>query len=154
MTEAREHISIVRETGFSLLSEGKTLKIRAEGYSMYPSVKPGSVIYIEAPGQDYMPLRGEIIAWKRQTGFVVHRVIRIIDRPDSKELVTRGDSCRYEDQPVEMGKLAGKVVRIETPSGTKVAEGRELITKPLYLYNRLLVWFILRFKKVKNLIGG
>ncbi|HOO98744.1 MAG TPA: hypothetical protein PLV06_05815 [Bacteroidales bacterium] len=151
MTDSRPYVNAIRETGFSLLSEGKTLKIRAEGYSMYPAVKPGAVIYIEALPKNYLPLTGEIIAWKRKSGFVVHRVVRIIKNDDETEIVTRGDSCRYEDLPVAMEKLAGKVVKIETRSGTIVAEGSELISKPLYLYNRLMVWFIVRFKKLFNL---
>ena len=43
--------SVLKEIGFMLLAEGKTLKVKAEGYSMYPSIKPGSVIYIEPFGE-------------------------------------------------------------------------------------------------------
>ena len=38
---------IVKEIGFSLLAEGKIIRIRADGYSMFPAIMPGSVIMIE-----------------------------------------------------------------------------------------------------------
>lgn len=152
MNDIRERHELAREIGFSLLAEGKILKVRAEGYSMYPAIKPGSVICIEPPGKGYTPAKGEIIAWRRQSGFVVHRVVRILKTGDGIKIITRGDSGRYEDQPVGSDVLAGRVVRIESPSGRIIQSREELIRKPLYIYNRLMVWFLLRMKRVKDLI--
>ena len=46
---SKNHLShtVLKEIGFSLLAEGKTIRVKAEGFSMYPSIKPGSVIFIE-----------------------------------------------------------------------------------------------------------
>jgi signal peptidase I len=141
---------VVKEVGFSLLAEGKTIRIRADGYSMYPSIKPGSVIYIEPFTDDKYPVPGEIISWKRDTGFVVHRLKRIISEEGKKCFITRGDSCAYEDQPVLKDQIAGKVIRVENSSGKRAVSGYQLIHKPNYLYNRLLIWFLIRLKKVIN----
>jgi len=146
----KESRSLAREIGFSLLAEGKTIRIRAEGYSMYPLIRPGYVIYIEPFTEDENPVPGEIIAWKRDTGFVVHRLIRITRENGGIVFITRGDSCAYEDKPVTKDQVAGKVKRTEKRSGKQTRSGEELIRKPGYLYNRLLVWFIIRIKKVKR----
>jgi signal peptidase I len=141
---------MVKEVGFSLLAEGKTIRIRADGYSMYPAIKPGSVIYIEPVIDDQYPAPGEVISWKRDTGFVVHRLKRITREDGKTYFITRGDSCAYEDRPVLKDQVAGKVVRIESAPGKRTVSGYQLIRKPNYLYNRLLVWFVIRFKKVLN----
>jgi signal peptidase I len=143
---------IVKEVGFSLLAEGKTLKVKADGYSMYPAIKPGSVIYIEPFIDEQIPAPGEIIAWKRDTGFVVHRLIRKVKEEDKICFITRGDSCVNEDKPVFREQIAGKVIRTEDPSGKRYETGQGLISKPGYLYNRILVWFIIRLNKVRNLV--
>ncbi len=90
----------MKNIGFSLLDEGTTLKVKAEGYSMYPSIKPGSVILIEPLADGLFPSPGEIIAWKRESGLVVHRLVRITKEENKICYITRGDSCAYEDQPI------------------------------------------------------
>lgn len=148
MSRKPDTYSLLREIGFSLLEEGKTLKVKAEGYSMYPSIKPGSVIHIEPLSENVTPSPGEIIAWKRPSGFVVHRLLRIIITGNQAAFITRGDSCRYEDQPVGRDQVAGRVVKVETVSGKIISSDTRLIHKPSYLYNRLIVWFILRIRKI------
>jgi signal peptidase I len=151
MSKNPDTYSILKEIGFSLLGEGKTLKVRADGYSMYPAIKPGSVIQIEPLSENHTLSPGEIIAWKRQSGFVVHRLVRIIKEGNPIVLITRGDSCAGEDQPVRRNQVAGRVIKVETASGRVVSSGEELIRKPFYLYNRLLVWFIIRIRKALTL---
>jgi signal peptidase I len=143
-----ENNIIVKEIGFSLLAEGKTLRVKADGFSMYPSIKPGSVILIEPAPAGYFPSPGEIIAWKRKSGLVAHRLVRIAKEGTKVLYFTRGDSCAYEDRPVTHDQIAGKVIQVETPSGTILASGEKLIRKPSYLYNRLMVWVLVRIRKV------
>jgi signal peptidase I len=149
----KESHNLVKEVGFSLLAEGKTVRIRADGYSMYPLIRPGNIIYIEPFAEDEAPLPGTVIAWKRETGFVVHRLIRIIREEERTNFITRGDSCINEDKPVTADQLAGLVVRTENSRGKRIRSGEELIRKPNYLYNRLLVWFVIRFRKLMSLAG-
>ena len=143
---------IVKNIGFSLLDEGTTIRVKTDGYSMYPFIKPGAIILIEPLKEESVPVPGEIIAWKRESGFVVHRLIRIVKSGNEVRYITRGDSCSFKDQPVSREQIAGKVVRIETGSGKIKVSGNELIRKPVYLYNRFLVWGLLRVKRV--LIGS
>lgn len=136
--------SITKELGFSLLAEGKTIRIRADGYSMFPAIKAGYIIYIE-PVTDPSP--GDVIAWKRETGFVVHRLVRVTNEENQVYYISRGDSCANEDQAVKKEQIAGKVIDIESTSGKKKTIEKKKLSKFHYIYNRLLVWFIVRFKK-------
>jgi len=143
--------SVIRDLGFSLLAEGKVLKIKADGYSMYPSIRPGSVIFIEPLGEESGPAPGEIIAWKRESGFVVHRLIRILRDGNEIRYFTRGDSCGYEDQPVTREQISGKVVRVENRKN-KLTDGSYLFRKPCYFINRLTVWLIIKTKRILKII--
>ena len=137
----------IRDLGFSLLTEGKVLKIRASGYSMYPLIKPGSVIFIEPLMENKNPVPGEILAWKRESGFVVHRLVRIIMKGNEIIYITRGDSCGNEDKPVTKEMIAGKVIRVENINKVPM-EDHQLVRKPCYFINKLKVWFIIIQKKI------
>jgi signal peptidase I len=152
MNKTRENHNIVKEIGFSLISEGKILKVKADGYSMYPAIKPGSVVLIEPLTENMVPDPGEIIAWIRESGFVVHRLTRMIKISDETMFITRGDSCAYEDQPVSKEQIAGKVISVETGSGKIKASGKELISKPDYLYNRLIVWMLIKIRRINKIL--
>jgi signal peptidase I len=142
--------TVLKEIGFRLLSEGKIVRIKAEGFSMYPSIKPGSVIFIEPYRKDVSPVPGEIIAWKRESGFVVHRVVRCYEKDAIIYFVTRGDSSMAEDEPVLFDNIAGKVIRVEYPEGNPVHESHYLDKNPNYSFNRFKVWIILQFSRVKR----
>ena len=83
---------ILKNVGFTLLSEGKTIRIKAHGYSMYPSIKPGSLILIEPIKIKGNPVPGEIIAIKRESGLIVHRLTRIVVNNGITTYIARGDS--------------------------------------------------------------
>ncbi len=143
--------SVLKEIGFTLLAEGKTLKVKAEGYSMYPSIKPGSIIYIEPVESNNEPASGDIIAWKKDSGFVVHRLIRVIKERDRNLFVTRGDSCITEDEPVTFEQLAGRVVKVETQGGKVIPSISYLNISPKYSVNRLMVRIKSYFNRVKRI---
>jgi signal peptidase I len=148
MNKDAESHTIIKETGFSLLAEGKIIRVRVNGYSMYPAIKPGSVVLIEPFNEEMNPMPGEIIAWKRESGFVVHRLVSIIKNDDGIMFKTRGDSCSFEDQPVSGEQVAGRVTSVETSSGKILKSGNELIQHPAYLYNRLRIWILLKCRKI------
>jgi signal peptidase I len=145
--------SALKEIGFSLLAEGKTIRVKAEGFSMYPTIKPGSVIFIEPFKQDTEPVPGEIIAWKREEGFVVHRLMKIAEKDNARFIITRGDSSISEDEPVLHDQIAGRVVRVENPEGNPVPPVQYLNKKPNYTFNRILVRIISQFYRVKKIFN-
>lgn len=147
MNRAADNNDIIRDVGLSLLSEGKTIKVIAGGYSMFPAIKPGTLIFIEPITGGSFPSPGEIIAWKRESGLVVHRVIRVLRNGPLTTFITRGDSCAIEDTPLPAEMIAGKIIRAEDRSG-KILSGDELVQKPFYLYNRIFVWILLRIRRI------
>jgi signal peptidase I len=151
---SKNHLShtILKEIGFRLLAEGTAIRVKAEGFSMYPYIRPGSVLYIEPVDLDSGLVTGDIIAWKRESGFVVHRLVRIYERENLKYFVTRGDSIMAEDEPVLFGQIAGRVVKVEYPEGNPVPADNYKNKKPNYSFNRSLVWIILQFRRVKKIL--
>ena len=98
------------------------------------------------------PVPGEIIAWKRESGLVAHRVVRIFEKENQTFFITRGDSSAHEDQPVIKDQIAGKVIRIELTDGKPVPLATSLKKKHTYFINRLLVWMILHLNQFKRMI--
>ena len=152
---SKDHLSytILKDLGFRLLAEGKTIKVKAEGTSMYPSIKSGSIILIEPLKQGYDPVAGEIIAWKRDSGIVVHRLVSSYITKHQKYYVTRGDTSIAEDEPVILEQIAGKVVRVENPEGKPVSPEKYINKQPNYSLNRFLVRIISQFYRVKKLFN-
>jgi len=148
MSENLNNHNIIKEISFSLLTEGKSIKVRADGYSMYPAIKPGSIIYIDPISSDSSPGPGEIIAWKRESGFVLHRLVRIIKKDNKTVYFTRGDSCAREDQPITFDQIAGRIVRVENREGEIAKYNKSVSYKPNYYFNRLIVLGIHIFKKI------
>lgn len=149
MNSGNKYFSSVKDVSSALLSEGKTIRIKAHGYSMYPSIKPGSVIIIEPLSQKGNPSPGEIIAIKRENGLVVHRLIKIMIKDGKRIYIARGDSNVYSDAPVPIERIAGRIVRAE-PSGENPEPADIKINKrPKYIINRFRVIGILTRKKIK-----
>jgi hypothetical protein len=144
---------ILKNVGLNLLSEGKTIRIKAHGYSMYPCIKPGSVILIEPLQLKGMPVAGEIIAIRRENGLVVHRLSKIIRKNGTDYYIARGDSNAWDDNPVKIDKIAGRIIRAETSGENNIPADIRINTKPDYIANRLRVIGIILFKKIKGKIG-
>ena len=149
MNNIRKKHTIIKNIGLSLLSEGKTIRIKAHGYSMYPSIKPGSLILIEPIKLKGLPKPGEIIAIKRENGLVVHRLVRSVVNNGVTSYIARGDSNAYADNPVNIGKIAGRVVGAETTGENPVKADISINKNPNYISNRLRVIFLIIWRKIK-----
>ena len=148
MNNPAKNQNIVKDIGLTLLSEGKTIRIKAHGYSMYPCIKPGSMILIEPLKEKGLPVPGEIIAIKRENGMIVHRLSRIIIKNGVKTYIARGDSNAYADEPVKIDKIAGRIVRAETTGENQRLADIRINTRPNYFLNRLRVIGIFLWKKI------
>jgi signal peptidase I len=151
MIKDRLSHTVLKDVGFSLLTEGKTIRVKAEGISMYPSIKSGSVIFIEPLQQGTVPIPGEIIAGQKDSGIVVHRLISTYRQKYQIYFVTRGDSSLAEDEPVLIDQIAGKVVRVENPEGKPVPPEKYINKKPNYTFNRFLVRIISQLYRIKKI---
>jgi signal peptidase I len=149
MNNYRKKQKIVKEVGFNLLSEGKTIRIKAHGYSMYPSIKPGSVILIEPIRLKGAPVPGEIIAIRRENGLVVHRLTKVVVENGVTCYIARGDSNAHADNPVKIDKIAGRIVRTETTAENPVPADIRKNIRPNYFFNRIRVICLIIWKKIR-----
>ena len=148
MNNWRNNHAIVKDIGLTLLSEGKTIRIKAHGFSMYPSIKPGSLILIEPLNINGLPRPGEIIAIRRENGLIVHRLSKIIRKNGVSYYIARGDSNAYADNPVKIDKIAGRIIRAESTGENPVPANVSINTKPNYFINRIRVICIILWKKI------
>jgi signal peptidase I len=144
-----ENKMIIRNTGLTLLSEGKTIRMKAHGYSMYPSIKPGSLVLIEPIHLKGAPLPGEIIAITVEKGLIIHRLVKIVVKRNEKYFIARGDSNPYADNPVKTDKITGRVVGAESTGENPVPADIRINTRPNYFLNRIRVLGLILWKKIK-----
>ncbi len=149
MSNYRNNRNLVKNPGLTLLSEGKTIRIKAHGYSMYPCIKPGSLILIEPIRLKRLPVPGEIIAIKREKGLVVHRLSKIVVNNGVTSYIARGDSNAYADNPIKIDEIAGRIVGAETTGENPVPADIRINAKPKYFSNRIRVIFLLLWKKFR-----
>jgi len=109
-------------------------KFRYHGNSMFPTFKPGQVLYLRPEGRSPKP--GDIVVFQSQGRHVVHRVERIVDA----EYITRGDNNSREDMnPILLDQIIGIVEekdewgKIQPVSGDKAG-----------LYKARFRWKLLR----------
>ncbi len=140
--------TLVKDISLTLLSEGKTIRIKAHGYSMFPCIKPGSMLLIEPFKLKELPVPGEIIAIKRDAGLIVHRLNKIITDNGVTSYIARGDSNAYADSPVKIDMIIGRIVRAETTGENQVLADIRINKRPNYIMNRLKVIFIFLKKKI------
>lgn len=141
--------SIVKDISQSLLSEGKTIRIKAHGYSMYPCIKPGSLILIEPVSNKGLPRQGEIIAIRRENGLVVHRLTKIVRKNGILYYLARGDSNAFIDDPVTIDKIIGRIIKAETTGENQVLADIRINTRPGYFINRMRVIGLILWKKIR-----
>jgi signal peptidase I len=142
--------AMVTNTGLILLSEGKTIRIRAHGYSMYPSIRPGSQVLIEPVRFKGPPVKGEIIAIVKNDGLIIHRLIKIISRNNISLYIARGDSNAFADDPVKLDKIAGRVVGAETTAENTIPADIRINTRPKYIMNRIRVIGLHLWRKISQ----
>jgi signal peptidase I len=148
MNNYRNKQAMVKDISLTLLAEGKTIRIKAHGYSMYPCIKPGSMLLIEPVKLKGVPVPGEIIAIQRENGLVVHRLTKTVRKNGVTFFIARGDSNAYADDPVKSDKIVGRIVRAETTGENQVLADIRINTRPSYILNRFRVIGMMLWKKL------
>ncbi len=106
-----------------LLHQGKSIRFRAPGRSMHPTIKDGEVIMV-APIVPSDVRQGDIVLYRANGNVYAHRVVGIQGkrddpgprsvRPNSHQLFTlRGDALGALDEEVHPDQLLGKVVSVD-----------------------------------------
>jgi signal peptidase I len=152
MNKYKRYTSAIKNMSVSLLNEGKSIRIKAHGFSMFPAIKPGSLLVIEPLEKKGKPVPGEIVAIKRESGIVVHRVVKRVMKDGKEYFVTRGDSNSMADNPVLIEKIAGRVVKSEPTGENPLPADVRINKRPMFVINRLRVIFIFLVQKGKKIL--
>ena len=108
MADADRHQIVLDLAVESLRRSGK-LRMRVQGTSMLPAIRPGSYIAVRQAAPDQM-VTGDIVLLKTSTGLRLHRLVEIRHEPSGTVFVTRGDNHRHNDTPAGAPDLLGRMV--------------------------------------------
>lgn len=113
------------ELAADILRRFGEVRVRVNGVSMMPAVRPGDVIVAQrCRAAELKP--GQIALYRRGTGLVAHRVLRM----DGGRMISRGDALSCEDSPAEEADIVGRVVL--------VTRGRRRVDPGLTLLRRVV----------------
>jgi signal peptidase I len=71
--------------------------------SMWPALKAGDVVFIEAVDRDKLEV-GNILVWQKEGSYTIHRLVRL----EETTVVTKGDANFKEDDPVPYESVVGR----------------------------------------------
>jgi hypothetical protein len=94
-----------------ILASGGTVRLRAFGTSMLPTLWPGDILTIE--GKSCHPAAGDIVLVLLNQRPFVHRVKERRDGDGYSQWITRGDAVPQSDPPATDSELLGKVSFIQ-----------------------------------------
>lgn len=123
----------------SLLREGWRIRLRVSGWSMKPTIPPGSLVRVEPNRPEAVPPFGTVILLELpEKRLLAHRLIDVRDG----RLITKGDACKTEDPPHPMSSLIGRIVAVESPRQRDLSTRRWMLLGRImgWLYPRLIVW--------------
>lgn len=112
------------ELAGEVLRSSGTLRMRAIGRSMLPTVWPGDMLVFE-PVRSNDVSEGDIVLFSNGRQFVAHRVVTKSNAPGGARVQTQGDAVARADSPVSASDLLGKVAFI-LRNGKSVEPGRSL----------------------------
>jgi hypothetical protein len=89
-----------------------TLKLRATGISMLPTLWPGDLLTVQSVGPE-IAQPGDILLYMRGGRFFVHRLVKRNHGHDKSSLVPRGDCMSEDDPPIGTHELLGKITEVQ-----------------------------------------
>jgi signal peptidase I len=109
VSDALHFIHVIEE----LLSGGHSVRFRAPGWSMHPTIRNGEIITVVPIGESPIQV-GDIVLYRRGRAAVAHRVIRVQSASGrSGAFVLRGDAALSCDRPIQLAQVLGRVMAIE-----------------------------------------
>jgi signal peptidase I len=103
--------SIVNAVIADALARGSSVRFRADGDSMYPTIRSGESITVVAVAADAV-VPGEILLYRRGVRLLAHRVVAVTTSGAGRVFELRGDAKASSDAPVGADAVVGKVVAV------------------------------------------
>ncbi len=96
-----------------LLRRGHSVRFRAKGGSMRPTIREGEAITV-APARPGGIRRGDVILYRTERGVIAHRVADVAKRRDGALVfIPRSDASGSRDEAVGESAILGRVVAVE-----------------------------------------
>jgi signal peptidase I len=121
-----------------------TVRLKAWGVSMLPSLWPGDLLTIQSATHDEV-VPGDIVLVMRDNRFRVHRLAERQQDQDYVSWITRGDAMPHNDPPVAASELLGRV------SGVRRANRSFVPSRRLSPLQSALAWMLCRSNLFRNL---
>lgn len=112
VAEISDRGSIHHQESLSLAADvlraGSSIRLKARGVSMLPTLWPGDVLSIVP--LDGKPIRaGDIVLILRGSRAIVHRVRNRIESVEGPRWITRGDAVLQSDPPASKSEILGRI---------------------------------------------
>jgi len=111
-------VETARELSASALASGGSLRLRVNGASMAPLLRPGDVVWVE-PVEEAALRLGDVVLVRRAADFVTHRLVE--RTPDG--WIAKGDNLAAPDPAVSGQDILGRVYHVER-AGRRIEENR------------------------------
>lgn len=108
-----------------MLRHHGTVRLKAWGTSMLPSLWPGDLLTIQSAAYDEV-VPGDIVLVMRDNRFFVHRIVETRRDGDCISWITRGDAMPQSDPPTAASELLGRVVGISRANRSFIPSRRVL----------------------------
>lgn len=140
-----------REIGASLLSEGRSVRFKLGGSSMFPFLRQGDVAAIDPLPMSQLKL-GQVIVFENNGRWIAHRLVAIKKDGNSLRLLAQGDSVKTPDSPVLEAHYLGVIGSFSRNGKYHRMDGlmNELYAKMLLTFRPFPQLFIRFFLKVRN----
>jgi len=136
---------LATEVIVGLLREGRSVRFKARGRSMYPTIRDGEIITIN-PIAPSLLKAGDIILYDSGGSLIAHRIARINQGDGNKvEFIVRSDTTGDCDETVALRQILGKVVCVRR-------QGRDIPLDTLRVKSRLVGHTIA--SRLKRMIGS
>jgi signal peptidase I len=100
-----------------------SISFRADGQSMYPSIRDGESIIVEAVDTDRI-VRGDILLCRHGGRVLAHRVVDLSGFGPERVVRLRGDAKGDCDAPIAASSVIGRVTSVRRGSRTSALAGR------------------------------
>ncbi len=93
----------------TLLGDNRTLGLKMQGFSMFPTFKEDDYGYIESCTSESLT-KGDLVVFRHNNTLVAHRLIDIKEKNGAKIFIAKGDKNYHNDAPFTENELVGKVI--------------------------------------------
>lgn len=137
--------------GASLLAEGRTVRVKLGGSSMFPFLRQGDVAQIK-PVPITELKRGQVIVFEHKGRWTAHRLVAIRNKATIPHLLAHGDSVRRADPPILKEYYLGVVKGFSRNGKEHKVDGlmNELYARMMLTFRPFLQLSIRLFLRVSN----